>query len=223
MADQPKPFTYEVTTKFILDLLGQAQKDISSSKTTPGVINSSVINHPVKAGYTPYNNLPSIAQYNVKRNDVLTVFRESSSDAGTTGTMWYNGEVIGVTLEDPSRIGDFKRGDTAIRKGEYPIELDTTHNKSLECNYVRFPSDGRTKFMNPGVFPRIKNVPNQSGIRIHAGGNKNDSLGCILYSKTRKPDHINIKYSLQDNHWLTNLIYSNGVQKIIIINKWDHK
>jgi hypothetical protein len=223
MADQPKPFTYEATTKFILDLLGQAQKDISSSKTTPGVINSSVINHPVKAGYTPYNNLPSIAQYNVKRNDALTVFRESSSDAGTTGTMWYNGEVIGVTLEDPSRIGDFKRGDTAIRKGEYPIELDTTHNKSLECNYVRFPSDGRTKFMNPGVFPRINNVPNQSGIRIHAGGNKNDSLGCILYSKTRKPDHINIKYSLQDNHWLTNLIYSNGVQKIIIINKWDHK
>jgi hypothetical protein len=228
MADQPKPFTYEATTKFILDLLGQAQKDISSSKTTPGVINSSVINHPVKAGYTPYDELPQIIKYNIDRNDILTLVREQYVDQGTIGTLWYNGSVIGVTLEDP--IDGSGRGNKAISKGIYNISLDTTNNPSLTGNYVKFPSDGRTKFMNPGVFPRINGVPNQSGIRIHAGGNKSDSLGCVLFSKTRKPDHINIKYSLQDNHWLTNLIYSNGLysdnpkqKHIIIINKWDHK
>lgn len=199
---------------------GRSSGNVSTSGASS---NSGIVNTPVKSGYTPFNDLSQISKYNAKRSDILTVVRESSSQTGTPGTMWWNNSVIGVTLEDPVRAPGAKiHGDTAISKGEYKISLDTTGNSALVGNYVRFPNDSRAIFRNPGVFPRVLNVPQYAGIRIHAGGTKRDSLGCLLYSKTRLRDGINIQYSLNDSHWLTKLIYDNSISGIIYINEWEH-
>ena len=197
----------------------------SNNNRSPGgsSSDSDIVNTPVKSGYTPYDELSQISKYNVQRKDILTVVRESSSDKGTPGTMWWGNNVIGVTLEDPVRSPGVKvSGDTAISKGEYKISLDTTGKQSLVGNYVRFPNDSRAKFRSPGVFPRVLNVPQFEGIRIHAGGTKYSSAGCLLFSKTRLRDGINIQFSLNDSHWLTKLIYDNSISGIIYINEWEH-
>lgn len=214
-------YTYQAADDLIRKWLGAGEQ--SATKQSPGVPSGNVVETPVKAGFTPYDKLSPISQYNVKRTDALTVVREHSTKKGTAGTMWYKGQVVGVTLEDPIRKDGFTRGDTAISKGEYKISLDTTNNQNLTGNYMTFQNGPNLKYSNPGVFPRILGVPNQQGIRIHAGGTKADSLGCVLFSKTRKPNHIDIQYSLNDSRWLTKLIYNNGIRSIILINEWDHK
>lgn len=57
MADQPKPFTYEVTTKFILDLLGMGET--SSPSTTPSKYSTAtIINGDSWDKNIVFNNLP---------------------------------------------------------------------------------------------------------------------------------------------------------------------
>ena len=219
--------TYNEADAIIKNWLGTSYEEngpAASRRSPQGTSsNNNIVNTPVKSGYTPFDKLSQISKYNVQRSDILTVVRESSSQTGTPGTMWWGNNVIGVTLEDPVRAPGAKvYGDTAISKGEYKISLDTTGKQSLTPNYVRFPSDSRAKFRNPGVFPRVLNVPQFAGIRIHAGGTKYSSAGCLLFSKTRLKDGINIQFSLNDSHWLTKLIYDNKISGIIYINEWEH-
>jgi hypothetical protein len=219
--------TYNEADVIIKNWLGtpdEANDPAASRRPPQGTSsNSNIVNTPVKSGYTPFDKLSQISKYNVQRKDILTVVRESSSDKGTPGTLWWDNNVIGVTLEDPVRAPGVKiKEETAIRKGEYKISLDTTGNQSLVNNYVRFPSDSRAKFRSPGVFPRVLNVPQFGGIRIHAGGTRNDSAGCLLFSKTRLKDGVNIQFSYNDSHWLTKLVYDNSISGIIYINEWEH-
>ncbi len=69
MADQPKPFTYEVTTKFILDLLGMGEQ-ISSTQNpqTPKYTSSSSTKIPRSSEHI-ISKILSVAKYNFNITD----------------------------------------------------------------------------------------------------------------------------------------------------------
>ena len=88
------------------------------------------------------------------------------------GKMYFDGEYLGETLEDPDREGEAKvDGDTAIPRGVYKIIVSRS---------VRF-----NKRM-----PEVLNVPNFTGIRIHGGNTEAQTLGCPLLGLSRTPTGI---------------------------------
>lgn len=201
-------------------IIGEGAKTVLTQMNAPNVPNATTVitSPPLSGGYTPYNSLSSKSQYNVKQPNKLTVVRESTSEQGTIGALWCNGIVVGFTLEHPIRTTNIV-GQTAIPKGQYSMKLDATSRPDLRSNGITIPN-----FTTP-VIPRLLGIPGQTSnaIRIHAGTTKNDSEGCILFSKTRKPDHTNLVYSLSSNQELNQLIYNNQVTQIFITNEWENK
>lgn len=90
----------------------------------------------------------------------LRLFRKPSSDKNTLGTLYVNGAHECFTLEDPVREEKIY-GKTAIPFGTYKIDLEVS------------PKFDR-------VLPTLKNVPNFTHIRIHAGNTELDTDGCLL-------------------------------------------
>jgi hypothetical protein len=82
----------------------------------------------------------------------------------TIGKLYINGKYECYTLEDAVR--DKKVQDvTAIPSGTYKLIIDASR---------RFKKD----------MPHILNVPNFTGVRIHAGNTSKDTEGCILLGTT---------------------------------------
>jgi hypothetical protein len=82
----------------------------------------------------------------------------------TIGKLYIDGKYECYTLEDAVR--DKKIQDvTAIPTGEYKLVIDAS---------TRFRKD----------MPHILNVPNFTGVRIHAGNTSKDTEGCILLGAT---------------------------------------
>jgi hypothetical protein len=82
----------------------------------------------------------------------------------TIGKLYINGKYECYTLEDAVR--DKKVQDvTAIPTGTYKLIIDASR---------RFKKD----------MPHILNVPNFTGVRIHAGNTSKDTEGCILLGTT---------------------------------------
>jgi hypothetical protein len=82
----------------------------------------------------------------------------------TIGKLYINGKYECYTLEDAVR--DKKVQDvTAIPTGTYKLIIDAS---------ARFRKD----------MPHILNVPNFTGVRIHAGNTSKDTEGCILLGTT---------------------------------------
>jgi hypothetical protein len=82
----------------------------------------------------------------------------------TIGKLYINGKYECYTLEDAVR--DKKVQDvTAIPTGTYKLIIDAS---------TRFRKD----------MPHILNVPNFTGVRIHAGNTSKDTEGCILLGTT---------------------------------------
>jgi hypothetical protein len=82
----------------------------------------------------------------------------------TIGKLYIDGKYECYTLEDAYR--DKKIQDiTAIPKGTYKLVIDAS---------TRFKRD----------MPHILDVPNFSGVRIHAGNTSKDTEGCILLGTT---------------------------------------
>jgi hypothetical protein len=99
----------------------------------------------------------------------LKIHREPNLEC-TPGMFYINDEFFAYSLEDPER--GFKiKGDTAIPKGRYRVIL------SMSARFKK-------------VLPLLLNVPGYSGVRIHGGNTKKDTLGCPLIGKFRTGNRI---------------------------------
>jgi len=102
---------------------------------------------------------------------ILELIRKWFSDNSTIGELFVDGEWFCFSLEDVVRDGIKVQGETAIPTGVYSVII----NYSL-----RFKRD----------MPLLLNVPDFSGIRIHAGNTDEDTEGCILVGQERGVDRI---------------------------------
>ena len=101
----------------------------------------------------------------------LVIIRDQSDANGTFGRLYINGLFECHTFEDPDRQLEKKgtvkvQNDSAIPRGIYDVVIDMS---------VRFKK----------LMMRLLNVPDFSGIRIHAGNTKKDTEGCILLGNGR--------------------------------------
>lgn len=79
----------------------------------------------------------------------------------TIGKLYIDGAYFCDTLEDVVRTGEKIAGKTAIPAGTYKVKM------TWSPRFKRY-------------LPEILNVPNFSGVRIHAGNSALDTEGCIL-------------------------------------------
>lgn len=101
---------------------------------------------------------------------MLTLVREPSANGCTFGVLFVNGVFECHTLEDVVRAQKIA-GETAIPAGVYAVEITAS------------PKFGRR-------LPLLLNVPNYSGVRIHAGNQSRDTEGCILPGRGRNGDAL---------------------------------
>lgn len=95
----------------------------------------------------------------------LTLKREPSDDRRTFGALYIDGAYECETLEDVVREEKIK-GETAIPAGCYRITMEHS---------PRFGPDTLT----------VNDVPNYTGVRIHAGNNESHTEGCPLVGQGR--------------------------------------
>jgi hypothetical protein len=192
------------------------------------------VSPPIIAGtpsgdYIPLKSLSKKSQYFVGLSDRITLVREWTTNKRTSGTLWYNGKVLGFSVEDPIRKKKIA-SRTAIPKGNFNLVLDSTGNENLIRCYVKFPNEKRP-LSSPGVFSRVgtsKNAVNLegynlkfAGIRIHNGASEGYSAGCIIYSSVRNKDGT-LKNDINHNKALTQLIYNDKIKLITVTNEWEN-
>ena len=92
----------------------------------------------------------------------ITVKRTFKGTEYTIGKLYIDGHYFCDTLEDTVRPANKKiAGKTAIPAGNYKV---------IKSYSPRFKK----------ILPEILNVPNFTGVRIHAGNTAKDTDGCIL-------------------------------------------
>jgi hypothetical protein len=92
---------------------------------------------------------------------LIEVKRFEFKDTHTVGKMYVDGVYECYTLEDAVRNCTKVIGKTAIPIGTYKLIIDAS---------TRFKQD----------MPHILDVPDFTGVRIHAGNTSADTDGCIL-------------------------------------------
>jgi hypothetical protein len=204
----------------------------------PGIPTSSSDADTINTEGTDFNDIkkPIIAQSMAKISDSslketksftqLTLIREKTSSKGTSGTMYFNGKAIAVTCEQPY-ISAKEKPHTGLKPNEnfrciesgfYPLSLDATLKSWLAQHYVKFADSDKAVERN-GVLPRINSVPGQQGIRIHAGGKKDDSAGCVLVSNKSTGDFRQV-CEMDTTKYITKIIYQYKIKNIKIINEF---
>ncbi len=88
----------------------------------------------------------------------------------TVGKLLVNGAFECFTLEDAERPAKIY-GKTAIPKGRYEVIINWSNNFKQ-------------------YMPLLLSVPDYQGVRIHAGNDAADTLGCILVGRTKSPNWI---------------------------------
>jgi hypothetical protein len=96
---------------------------------------------------------------------LIEVKRFEFKDTHTIGKMYLDGQYECYTLEDVVRKGAKVNGQTAIPTGTYNLIINHSN---------RFNRD----------LPLLENVPNFTGVRIHAGNTSAHTEGCILVGTT---------------------------------------
>jgi Family of unknown function (DUF5675) len=100
----------------------------------------------------------------------LKVVRQIFTQNSTIGQLYVDGQFECYTLEDvvrPEKV----YGETAIPAGLYAVTINVS---------ARFGTR----------LPLLQNVPEYTGVRIHPGNTKADTLGCILVGQTKSTDSI---------------------------------
>ena len=97
----------------------------------------------------------------------LRVVREYYAPDCTIGRMLIDGQFECYTLEDGIRTNKVA-GETAIPAGRYPVKITYSNAFRREL-------------------PLVEGVRNFTGIRIHSGNSKKDTLGCILVGQSWTP------------------------------------
>jgi len=105
----------------------------------------------------------------------LVIIRDQSDVEGTFGRLYINGLFECHTLEDFDRNlesgGKKVQNDTAIPRGEYKVIIDWSNRFKKEMM-------------------RVLDVPQFTGIRIHAGNTTADTEGCILLGNGRARSYL---------------------------------
>lgn len=96
---------------------------------------------------------------------LIEVKRFEFKDTYTVGKMYIDNIYECYTLEDVVRKGAKVNGQTAIPTGTYNVIINHSN---------RFNRD----------LPLLENVPNFTGVRIHAGNTSAHTEGCILVGTT---------------------------------------
>ncbi len=96
---------------------------------------------------------------------LIEVKRFEFKDTYTVGKMYIDNIYECYTLEDVVRKGAKVNGQTAIPTGTYNLIINHSN---------RFNRD----------LPLLENVPNFTGVRIHAGNTSAHTEGCILVGTT---------------------------------------
>jgi hypothetical protein len=96
---------------------------------------------------------------------LIEVKRFEFKDTYTIGKMYIDNIYECYTLEDVVRKGAKVNGQTAIPTGTYNLIINHSN---------RFNRD----------LPLLENVPNFTGVRIHAGNTSQHTEGCILVGTT---------------------------------------
>ena len=96
---------------------------------------------------------------------LIEVKRFEFKDTYTVGKMYIDNIYECYTLEDVVRKGAKVNGQTAIPTGTYNLIINHSN---------RFNRD----------LPLLENVPNFTGVRIHAGNTSANTEGCILVGTT---------------------------------------
>jgi len=90
----------------------------------------------------------------------IKLVRKMGNSQFTEGRMYINGEFECFTVEDAIRAVKIQN-KTAIPKGTYNVIMTMS-----------------TRFKK--MMPLLENVPNFTGVRIHAGNSSKDTEGCII-------------------------------------------
>lgn len=102
----------------------------------------------------------------------IEIKRDTYTKTSTIGKLYIDGVFECYTLEDVSRANGQKVwGATAIPSGAYKLVVNLSQRFGTRL-------------------PLLLDVPNFSGIRIHAGNTAKDTHGCILVGSTRDKDFI---------------------------------
>ena len=100
----------------------------------------------------------------------LRLIREPSITGATHGSLYLNGHWHCWALEDEIRAEKVP-GQTAIPAGTYMLTLTLSRRFGM-------------------MLPEILDVPNFTGVRIHAGNMITDTEGCLLVGQDRQPGRL---------------------------------
>lgn len=119
---------------------------------------------------------------------MLELHRLHQSDKGTFGKMFWSGELVAHTCEEPWKNN--QRRISCIPKGDYPVV------KRISPKYRHHW--------------HIQDVPNRTWILIHIGNYLKDTEGCILvgdrYLRDKQGDIIGVGNSVATMGKLRNLL-----------------
>ena len=136
----------------------------------------------------------------------IKLVRTTNGDDFTEGKLYVNDVQECYTVEDTDRFledGNEKvYGKTAIPRGDYEVIISYSNRFKKELI-------------------EILNVPQFTGIRIHAGNSSRDTEGCIIVGSTNKQDDDNwvgnSKTAYKDLHTKIKEAIDNGEQVTISI------
>lgn len=126
----------------------------------------------------------------------IRLIRKWFTQNSTVGELLIGGqEPFCYVLEDVVRPPGMKiPGQTAIPEGRYEIVIDFSKRFQREM-------------------PHILDVPNFSGIRIHAGNESHETEGCLLLGKKRSVDFVGQSKAARDEFqmWLSKTLETEPV------------
>lgn len=195
------------------------------TKTESNGIKSTSVSKAHTGGYDKYDRATKEQTW---KSDQLTLVRESTSEIGVQGVLYWASTAIAVSLEHPwvSKKTKPHTGAKAnenvrcIEAGNYILRMKTTtSNDWLRKQFIKFPDHPNGAITAVGKDDSTA-PEGQRGICIHPGGKKKDSLGCVLVAEKRKEDG-NLFFDRKASDYVATLVYKHKLKSIVIINEFN--